>query len=154
MTCNLIRYDMLIVMLLVYAILECWCKPHLSTPPSSAVDSRPACLVICHLLNLLLLPQTALCPVYFAMSSWHIWSWSPFSTERTWVIRSGHSIQKSNMINLLISQSNSLFRSFIHKKQAICSKNQRVNSQPWKFFLFRTICATKKMIQYKPLAKY
>ena len=67
-----------------------------------------------------------------------------FTKERPWANRSSHSLQKSDCErfapvalykicdgrDLLFSKSESLFRSFAHKKRALCSKNQSANSQP------------------------
>ena len=56
---------------------------------------------------------------------------SLFTKERPWAIHSRCSLQKSDGSDSLFSKSESLFRYFAHKKQVICSKNQRANSQPW-----------------------
>ena len=54
-----------------------------------------------------------------------------FTKKWPWAIHSRCSLQKTDRSDLLFSKSESLFRSFAHKKQVICSKNQRANSQPW-----------------------
>ena len=46
-------------------------------------------------------------------------------------IRSWSLLRRATVSDLLLKKSESLFRSFAHKKRVFRRKNQRVNSQPW-----------------------
>ena len=56
---------------------------------------------------------------------------SIFNKEPPWAIRSRRSLKKSDGSVLFFFIVKSIFHSFDHKKQAICSKNRWSNSQPW-----------------------
>ena len=57
-----------------------------------------------------------------------------FIKKQQWAIGSDRSWQKSKGSDLLVFTSESLFRSFAHKKRANCSKNPWAMSQPWYLF--------------------
>ena len=54
-----------------------------------------------------------------------------FTQKQRWAIRTGRSWQKSDESDSLFFTSESLFFSYAHKKQAICSKYRWAKCQPW-----------------------
>ena len=69
------------------------------------------------------------------------------------------SLPKTDGSDSLFSKSELLFHSFAHKKEAICLKNQKANSQPWQedctlsFWASTKTTGSKERYNYRPASK-